>query len=667
MLPHRPGTYSGKKKPKPVKLKTTATSKHAAKPKAKPVPVKRPRAEDQTRQFTGVGKKAFAKPVVELNRPGFRVTELMLAKARGKRRQARVLATEVFAVAKPMPGVVPKGKATLAMDSQIETAIGWAAQSIYQGAFQQGVTFLGYPYLAELAQRAEYRRVSEVIATEMTRKWIEIKVRTQDLEDEVDAAGENVANELGLNDKPGLPGAVKPELPGAKPVVKGKEAPPAMDFAPPALAQPKPEPAPGAEPGQPGEEPGEEEDPLEQAKADLKAKKAKEKEKRVHELEEEMKRLNVQGCFKEIAEQDGFFGRAHLFIEVNKANGEDPNLRDELKIPIGTGAIDDKWSKGKITKGSVDRLKTVEAIWCYPANYNSNNPLAENWYKPSMWFVQGMEVHASRLLTFVGREVPDMLKPAYSFGGLSLSQMVQPTVMNWLRTRQSVSDIVHAFSVFVLSTTMASSIQDDGDELFKRADFFNAVRDNTGVMMIDKESEEFANVSAPISGLDALQAQSQEHICSVSGLPLVKYTGISPSGLNATSEFEIASFYDWVKAFQIALFQANLDRVFHIAQLNIWGEVDPDIYYEFNPLAEQTEKDKADTRKVEADTDGVLIDKGVITPEEVRGRLSKDVDGPYAGIPIEEVPEPPDQGMMDGFDPNAEPGENDNDNPFPPK
>ena len=42
---------------------------------------------------------------------------------------------------------------------------------------------------------------------------------------------------------------------------------------------------------------------------------------------------------------------------------------------------------------------------------------ASDWYKPSSWFVQGTEVHSTRLMTFIGREVPDLLKPAYSFGG----------------------------------------------------------------------------------------------------------------------------------------------------------------------------------------------------------------------------------------------------------
>ncbi|MGF6605041.1 hypothetical protein P3T23_009802, partial [Paraburkholderia sp. GAS448] len=48
-----------------------------------------------------------------------------------------------------------------------------------------------------------------------------------------------------------------------------------------------------------------------------------------------------------------------------------------------------------------------------------------------------------------------MLKPAYAFGCLSLSQIAKPYVDNWLRTRQSVSDLLHSFSTMVLKTNLA--------------------------------------------------------------------------------------------------------------------------------------------------------------------------------------------------------------------
>jgi hypothetical protein len=81
--------------------------------------------------------------------------------------------------------------------------------------------------------------------------------------------------------------------------------------------------------------------------------------------------------------------------------------------------------------------------------------------------VAGKDVHKTRLLKFVGREAPHLLKPAYAFGGLSVTQMSRPYVDNWIRTRQSVADIIHAYSVMVpvdgpTAVSITTSTQTEG-------------------------------------------------------------------------------------------------------------------------------------------------------------------------------------------------------------
>jgi hypothetical protein len=121
------------------------------------------------------------------------------------------------------------------------------------------------------------------------------------------------------------------------------------------------------------------------------------KTKLISDIADEMVRLQVQGHFEKIALQDGFFGRAHLYIDTG-----DTDNPDELQQPLGDGRND--ISKAKVTPDHpVQRLVPVEAVWCYPVDYNSTDPLATDWYKPTMWMVQGKRIHASRLLTFVGR------------------------------------------------------------------------------------------------------------------------------------------------------------------------------------------------------------------------------------------------------------------------
>jgi phage-related protein (TIGR01555 family) len=372
---------------------------------------------------------------------------------------------------------------------------------------------------------------------------------------------------------------------------------------------------------------------------------------KLRRIEDELKRLKVEAAFRELSEQDGYFGRAHLYIDTGDT--ENP---EELKTSIGTGR--DAVSAGKVTTGKpLLRLKTVEPMWCYPIGYNSNNPLRPDWYNPSSWFVMGKEVHGSRLLTFVSREVPDLLKPVYAFGGLSLTQMAKPYVDNWLRTRQSVSDLISNFSTMIFKTDMGSTLGQAGDELFTRMDFFNQLRDNKGLMAIDKNAEEVDIKAAPLGTLDALQAQSQEQMASVCGIPIVIYLGIQPMGLNASSEGEIRVFYDLIGAYQQSFFGEKLSRVIDFVQLSLWGEVDPDITFEFVELWSMTAKELAEVRKLDAETDQILIDGGVLHPEESRKRIAADPASPHASIDVEDVPEPPEEPDPEdgGFGPFGQP------------
>jgi phage-related protein (TIGR01555 family) len=175
-------------------------------------------------------------------------------------------------------------------------------------------------------------------------------------------------------------------------------------------------------------------------------------------------------------------------------------------------------------------------------------------------------------------------------------------------------------------------------------------------MMVDKEDEDFDNVSVPLTSLDLLQAQSQEHMAAVSRIPLVKLLGISPAGLNASSEGEIETFDDTIKAYQVAFFSPNLTRVIDFIQLSKFGKVDPDIIFEYVPLTELTEKEQAEVDKLEAEADQVRIDSGVLEPGEVRKSVASNPRSRYTNIDVNHVPEPPEGENNDNFG-----GENDGD------
>lgn len=441
---------------------------------------------------------------------------------------------DIFKPYQPPKGILPDG---LAMDAVTPADLSgfslWAAN----GAYNEGLMFLGYPYLSELAQRAEYRMMAEKWAEHATRKWIEL----DGLDDERKAEMDEF---LGEGDKG----------------------------------------------------------------------------------------IKLRSTFGQAIEGDWLFGRMQIFCDM----GDDED--NELQSPL----LRDEGAKVAPTKPLV-ALRTVEPMWTYPGPYEATNPLAANFYKPDVWYVTGKTVHASRLLTLVGREVPDMLKAAYNFGGLSMTQMAKPYVDNWLRARQSASDTLEGFSQWVLATDMGTVLQGGGAEMLsKRVALFNKWRRTRGTAVINKDSEEISNVTTPLSGIDKLQAQAQEHLSSVSGIPLVILLGVTPSGLNASSDGEIQSFYAAVKAYQEKTCRPAVQAILDLAQLSLWGKIDPKVTFKFVDLYEMDAAQSAEVASKEADTHGKYVNMGVVDNQEVRDKVTAQKGHAYHGL-TGPAPEPDDE------------------------
>lgn len=368
---------------------------------------------------------------------------------------------------------------------------------------------------------------------------------------------------------------------------------------------------------------------------ELKSTSDRDRTEKIKALKHEMQKYGVREIFRQAAEMEALMGRCQIFIDVGQCEG------DELATPLMINPY-------KITVGSLRKLKIVEPITTYPYNYNASNPLADDFYVPSTWFVYGMKVHSSRLLTFVSRPVPNLLKPVYNFGGMSLSQLAEPYVEYWIKTRNSVGRLLSNFSTAVLKTGLSDLLNAGKyQEILKRADFFNANRDNQGLFVIDNELEDFAYATVSLTGLDKLQAQAQEHMSAVSNIPLVVLLGVTPSGLNQTNDGEIRVFYDYIHGMQEKLFQKPLETVLQILQLNLWGKIDPDITFEFISLHTVNEKDRAEINKIKAETDISYLSANAITNEEIRKKIATDRGSDY-NLDVQDMPPPlPDEQAQD--------------------
>lgn len=362
------------------------------------------------------------------------------------------------------------------------------------------------------------------------------------------------------------------------------------------------------------------------------------KAKRIKDLEDAFKERKVQQVCREALIHDGFYGVGHIAIDIKD--------NDDTTLPI---LLDAK----SIPKGSLRAFRNIEPMWVTPIMWNSSDPLSESFYVPETWVTLDRTMHRTRLLQVISREVPDIIKPAYNFGGISMSQLIEPYVDRWLKTVAGVNRLINNFSLIFLKTDMSAVLQGEsnGQELLQRLKLARMHGDNMGAFLLDMAKEELGQVQVGLSGLSELQAQAQEHMAAPTHLPLVVLTGITPSGLNASSDGEIEVYHDWNRSEQYAVLEPIITHMMHVIMLDLWGEIDKDITFVFVPIKQITGEALSRIQKTEAEKDAAYVDMGAVDRAEVRDKIARDKNSGYNNLDIAKLPEESE-------------GDPDNDDPF---
>lgn len=354
----------------------------------------------------------------------------------------------------------------------------------------------------------------------------------------------------------------------------------------------------------------------------------------VEKIQREFKRLDVKAVFRTMAEYCGYFGGGLLFVRLR---GE-----SDLSKPI---AIAPEY----IGANSIDALIPVEPINVSPVQYNSTNPLRKDYFKPTMWMVNGVgPVHATRFLKFVKNEPPMLLRPAYNFFGVPDVQIALDYLLHFTETREAAARLLTKFSLTILKTGSMQFVRKDAAT---RVQKMVQERDNDGMYVIDNETEDIVQLNTPLSGITDIVRQGLELLACIWRIPVVKFLGVTPGGLNATGDSDIRNFYDHVVAQREKIFAHPLDKLFKMVQLSLFGQIRTDLSYDWPSLWEMTEREQAEVAKLQAETDAVLVNAGVLDQSEPRTRISTDPMSQYAGIDPQDVPAPremPDAPFMEG-------------------
>lgn len=218
-------------------------------------------------------------------------------------------------------------------------------------------------------------------------------------------------------------------------------------------------------------------------------------------------------------------------------------------------------------------------------------------------------IHESRLLPFYGtRPLSPKMFPA------SILQRIYPVLQQFHTAWQATSHLMNdaAQGVFKLKGLHSAMSSNRSQELLKRMELVDMSRSVSRSILLDAEDEDFRRDSYGFNGIPEILEKMMLRLSAAARIPVSLLMGQAPAGLNATGDSDIRFFYDQVKAEQEAL-KPKIERIFKLQMRDDGAEC----IIDFPALWQLTDKEQAELKRVEAETDRIYLQEGVLLPEEV--------------------------------------------------
>lgn len=206
-----------------------------------------------------------------------------------------------------------------------------------------------------------------------------------------------------------------------------------------------------------------------------------------------------------------------------------------------------------------------------------------------------VSIHASRLVIFRGSPLPDGAVTTSSWGGDSVLQSTLDSIKQVDATMANIASLVFESKVDVFKfegfARMMAENQDD--IVLRRAHLNAAMKGINGAVVIDKQ-DEYEQKSATFSGLPEIVVKFQEGVSGASGIPVTRLYGRSAAGLSGTGEGDERVYYDRIGHDQANEIQPEMALLDDCLIYQALGSRPEEIYFEWVPLKQLTESERAD-------------------------------------------------------------------------
>lgn len=333
-------------------------------------------------------------------------------------------------------------------------------------------------------------------------------------------------------------------------------------------------------------------------------------------LQASMRDLGLWGQLCSTLKWAGLFGGAGGFLMIS---GQDPST------PLNIDTIGRDQFKGILP---LDRWMVIPTMTDLVMEYGPH------FGKPKFYNVvssapglPAFKIHYTRLLRFIGCELPYYQRQWDMYWGESVIERIHDRLIAYDSTSQGAAQLVYKAHLRTYTVEGLRDMIGQGgpllDALIKQLNMIRGWQTNEGLTVIDAK-DKFEAHQYTFAGLPDMLLQFGQQISGAIQQPLVRLFGQSPAGLNSSGESDLRTYYDGIKKRQERDLRHPLTVVLDVLSMSKTGKRLPEGFsFDFVSLWQISEKEKADIANVGSQAIAGAYDVGLISQktamEELRG------------------------------------------------
>lgn len=252
-------------------------------------------------------------------------------------------------------------------------------------------------------------------------------------------------------------------------------------------------------------------------------------------------------------------------------------------------------------------------------------------------------VHHSRVIRFIGRELPYNEKVAEQYWGESELESIYNDVVKRDNVSSNIAALTFRANVNYMETDsldqmLAVNNAEAQRRFWQTLQAQSVLENNFGTRLVNK-GDVMHNTQYTFTGLPEVYDRVMMDVAGAARTPVTKLFGRSPAGMNATGESDMNNYYDYIDGLRENRFRPLLEKLLPVMLLSAWGVIPDDLDVDFPPLQTPDSSEIADiaekkTQSIMAVYQSDLIDAATAQKEL---KALSDETGMYSSISDEAI------------------------------